>query len=59
MLWMGIVLLLVPWAPGLDISYTMGGLIHALLMTAIIVILVNVIQGLTLLKSTSASVFKN
>ena len=50
--------LLVLWVPGLDISYTMVGLIHTLLVMAIIVILVNVIQGLTLLKPTRTSVLK-
>jgi hypothetical protein len=39
------VILLVLWALGLVSSYTMGGLIHILLVVAIIVILVNVIQG--------------
>jgi hypothetical protein len=39
------VVLLILWALGLVTSYTMGGLIHVLLVIAIIVILVNVIQG--------------
>jgi hypothetical protein len=54
-----VVILLVLWALGLDISYLIRGLIHALLVIAVIVISVNVIQGLTLLKTTNASVFKN
>lgn len=33
------------WALGLITSYTMGGLIHILLVIAIIVVLVRVIQG--------------
>ena len=33
------------WLLGLVTSYTMGGLIHALLVIAIIVVLVRVIQG--------------
>ncbi len=45
MLWTIVVILLVLWALGLVTSYTMGGLIHILLVVAIIVILVRVIQG--------------
>jgi hypothetical protein len=45
MLWTIVVVLLVLWALGLVTSYTMGGLIHILLVIAIIVVLVNVIQG--------------
>jgi hypothetical protein len=33
------------WAMGLLTGYTMGGIIHALLVVAIIVILIQVIQG--------------
>lgn len=40
-----VVILIVLWALGLVTSYTMGGLIHILLVVAIIVILVRVIQG--------------
>ena len=39
------VILIVLWLLGLVTSYTMGGLIHALLVIAVIVILVRVIQG--------------
>jgi hypothetical protein len=45
MLWTIVVILLVLWALGLVTSYTMGGLIHVLLVVAIIVVLVRVIQG--------------
>jgi Family of unknown function (DUF5670) len=45
MLWTIVVVLLVLWALGLVSSYTMGGLIHVLLVIAIVMILVNVIQG--------------
>jgi hypothetical protein len=45
MLWTVAVVLLVLWALGLVTSYTMGGFIHALLVIAIVVILVNFIQG--------------
>lgn len=40
-----VVVLLILWVLGLVTSYTMGGLIHILLVVAIIVILVRVIQG--------------
>jgi hypothetical protein len=33
------------WLLGLVSSYTMGGFIHILLVLAIIVVLINVIQG--------------
>jgi hypothetical protein len=39
------VVLLVLWLLGLVTSYTMGGFIHILLVIAIIVILLQVIQG--------------
>ncbi len=39
------VILLVLWALGLLTSYTLGGLIHLLLVVAIIVVLVRVIRG--------------
>ena len=39
------VLLLILWALGLVTSYTMGGLIHILLVVAVVVVLVRVIQG--------------
>jgi hypothetical protein len=42
------VVLVLLWLLGLVSSYTMGGLIHALLVVAIVVILVRVIQGLRL-----------
>ena len=45
MLWTVAVVLLVLWALGLVTSYTMGGFIHALLVIAIVVVLINVIQG--------------
>jgi hypothetical protein len=40
-----IIVLVVLWLLGLVTSYTMGGLIHALLVIAIVVILIRVIQG--------------
>ena len=45
MLWTVAVILLVLWAVGLVSSYTMGGFIHVLLVIAIVVVLINVIQG--------------
>jgi hypothetical protein len=45
MLWTVAVILLVLWALGLVTSYTMGGFIHVLLVVAIVVVLINVIQG--------------
>lgn len=40
-----IVILVVMWLIGMVTSYTMGGLIHILLVIAIIVVLVRVING--------------
>lgn len=45
MLWTVAVILLVLWAVGLVSSYTMGGFIHILIVLAVIVVLVQVIQG--------------
>jgi hypothetical protein len=45
MLWTIAVVLFVLWALGLVTSYTMSGFIHVLLVLAIIVVLINVIQG--------------
>lgn len=45
MLWTIVAVLLVLWLLGLVSSYTMGGLIHVLLVIAVVVILVRVIQG--------------
>jgi hypothetical protein len=39
------VVLIALWLLGLVTSYTMGGLIHVLLVIAVIMVLVNVIQG--------------
>jgi len=45
MLWTIAVVLIVLWLLGLVSSYTLGGFIHILLVLAIVVILINVIQG--------------
>lgn len=50
MLWTLAMILLVLWAVGLVSSYTMGGFIHILLVLAIIIVLINVIQGRRLVK---------
>lgn len=39
------IVLLILWALGLVTSYTMGGLIHILLVVAVVMILVRLIQG--------------
>ncbi len=39
------VILIVLWLVGLVSSYTIGGLIHILLVIAIIVVLLNIIRG--------------
>jgi Family of unknown function (DUF5670) len=39
------VILVVLWLLGLVTSYTMGGLIHALLVIAVVVIVIRLIQG--------------
>ncbi len=40
-----LVILLALWLLGMVTSYTLGGLVHLLLVIAIIVVLVRVIQG--------------
>ena len=45
MLWTIAVILIVLWLLGLVTSYTMGGFIPILLVIAIIVIIVNLVQG--------------
>jgi hypothetical protein len=39
------IILIVLWLLGLVSSYTMGGFIHILLVIAIIIVLLNIIQG--------------
>jgi len=39
------ILLLIMWALGMVSSYSLGGLIHLLLVLAVIVVLIRVIQG--------------
>jgi len=45
MLWTICMVLIVLWLLGIVTSYTMGGLIHVLLVIAIIVMLLRIIQG--------------
>jgi CBS domain containing-hemolysin-like protein len=45
MLWTIAVILFVLWALGLVTSYTLGGFIHLLLVLALVVIVIQVIQG--------------
>lgn len=45
MLWTIAVVLLVLWAVGLVSSYTMGGFVHILLIAAVVIVLVQLIQG--------------
>ena len=40
-----VIILVILWLLGLVTSYTMGGLIHILLVVAIVVVLIRVIQG--------------
>ena len=45
MLWTIAVILFVLWALGLATSYTMGGLVHILLVLAVVVVVIRLIQG--------------
>lgn len=45
MLWKLAVVLLILWALGLVSSYTLGGLIHILLVAALVVLVINFLQG--------------
>ena len=45
MLWTLVIILLVLWLLGLVTSYTLGGVLHVLLVIALVVIVINLIQG--------------
>jgi hypothetical protein len=45
MLWTIFIILLIAWLLGMVSSYTLGGFIHLLLLLAIVVVLIQVIQG--------------
>jgi hypothetical protein len=44
-LWTIFVILLVLWLLGLVTSYTLGGFIHILLILAVVVLVINLVQG--------------
>lgn len=45
MLWTIVVILLVLWLLGIVTSYTVGGFLHLLLVIAVILVVLNLIQG--------------
>jgi hypothetical protein len=45
MLWTIFAILLIMWALGLVTSYTMGGFVHILLVIALVVLVINLVQG--------------
>jgi hypothetical protein len=45
MLWTIVVVLLVLWLLGLVTSFTLGGALHILLIIAVVVIVLNLLQG--------------
>ena len=45
MLWTIFVILLVLWLLGLVSSYTLGGFIHILLVIAVVILIINLLQG--------------
>ena len=45
MLWTIFVILLIMWVLGLVTSYTMGGFVHILLVIALVVLVINLVQG--------------
>jgi hypothetical protein len=47
MLWTIFVLLLVLWLLGLVTAYTVGGFIHLLLVIAVVVLVIQLLQGRT------------
>jgi Family of unknown function (DUF5670) len=45
MLWTIFIILLIIWALGMVTAYTMGGLIHLLLLVALVVLVIRLFQG--------------
>jgi hypothetical protein len=45
MLWTIFVILLIMWALGLATSYTLGGFVHILLIVALVMLVINLMQG--------------
>ena len=50
MLWTILVILVVLWLLGMVSSYTMGGLIHLLLVVAVIILVVQLVSGRRILR---------
>lgn len=45
MLWTICIILVILWALGMVTSYTAGGLIHLLLLLAVVVLVIRLVQG--------------
>lgn len=45
MLWTIVIVLLVLWALGLVTSYTLGGVVHVLLVVALVMVVLSLLQG--------------
>lgn len=45
LLWTVVAILLILWIVGLVSAYTLGGLIHILLVAAVVVIIIRLLQG--------------
>lgn len=45
MLWTILVILCVLWLLGMVTSYTLGGFIHILLLVALVILVINLVQG--------------
>lgn len=45
MLWTIAVILVIMWLLGMVTAYTLGGLLHVLLLLAVIAVLIRIIQG--------------
>ena len=45
MLWTVCVILLLLWALGMLTAYTLGGLLHILLVLALVAVVINLLQG--------------
>lgn len=45
MLWTIIIILLVLWLLGLVSGYTLGGILHILLVVAVVVLIINLVRG--------------
>lgn len=45
MLWTIIIILLILWLLGLVSGYTLGGVLHILLVVAVVVLIINLVRG--------------